>query len=299
MHINILEMKAALIAIQSYLKTDLQLTGKRILLQMDNTTAVAYINKRGGTKPVTLTKVALDIWTLCQSKNITLVAQHLPDAQKSIADVESRQMNARTEHAYRIIGVYKSGISQFHDLIDGKQVGSMPVVSRFIKGIFEMSTTWPVGKVHPARELSFQAFPENSKVCVVKCYEKYFEHTQNIKRNEQQLLISYKKPHKAICSQTLSRCSQTLSRWYLRSLLVKAGISVEYTGHFTISASTSEAVYSGVSMELILDAADWSSATIFEKHFFKTHKYTFVKAKLHLNEFRMLREYYTKIFVSI
>ena len=50
-HINVLELKAAHLAIQSYLKKDLcQLPGKRLLLQMDNTTAVAYINKWGGTK---------------------------------------------------------------------------------------------------------------------------------------------------------------------------------------------------------------------------------------------------------
>ena len=68
-HVNILELKAAYLAIQSYLNA-CQLTESRIVLQMDNTTAVAYINKRGGTKSNKLTQLALDIWNLCQSKKI-------------------------------------------------------------------------------------------------------------------------------------------------------------------------------------------------------------------------------------
>ena len=56
--------------------------------------------------------------------------------------------------AYRTIGVYKSCISQFHDLVEGQPVRSPPVMSRFMKGIFELqppkpktSTTWSVGQV--------------------------------------------------------------------------------------------------------------------------------------------------------
>ena len=95
-HINILELKAAYLAIQSYLKA-CQLTESRILLQMDNTTAVAYINKRGGTKSNKLTQLALDIWNICQSKKITLIAQHLPGIRNTEAGAESRHINNRIE----------------------------------------------------------------------------------------------------------------------------------------------------------------------------------------------------------
>lgn len=84
-------MKAALLAINSQLNTDVQLTEKRILQQMDNTTAVAYINQQGGSRSINFTQIALDIWTLCQPKKITLVAQHLPGAQNLIADTEFGQ----------------------------------------------------------------------------------------------------------------------------------------------------------------------------------------------------------------
>ena len=97
-HINFLGMKAAYLAIQSYLNACL-LTESRFLLQMDNTTAVAYINKRGGTKSNKLTQLALDIWNICQSKKITLIAQHLPGIRNTEAGAESRHINNRIEWA--------------------------------------------------------------------------------------------------------------------------------------------------------------------------------------------------------
>ena len=97
-HINVLELKAAHLAIPSCLKQDIcQLPGKRLFLQMDNTTAVPYISKRGGTKSNKLTQLALDMWELCQPHKIMLVAQYLSGIENEEADAELRQMNARME----------------------------------------------------------------------------------------------------------------------------------------------------------------------------------------------------------
>ena len=56
--------------------------------------------------------------------------------------------------AYRTIGVYRSAISQIHDPIGTVSVGELPIVSRFMKGIFRLNppkpklcTTWPVRDV--------------------------------------------------------------------------------------------------------------------------------------------------------
>ena len=62
------------------------------------------------------------------------------------------------------------------------------------------------------------------------------------RRGDDQLLISYKAPNKAIGSQTLSG-------WFCK-VLTKAGVSMEYTGHSTRLASTSKVANSGVSIEL-------------------------------------------------
>ena len=47
-HINLLELKAAYLALQAFFKSQ-HPTPKHVLIQMDNTMAVAYVNKRGGT----------------------------------------------------------------------------------------------------------------------------------------------------------------------------------------------------------------------------------------------------------
>ena len=56
--------------------------------------------------------------------------------------------------AYRTIAVYKACISQLHDPIEGRQLGNLPFVSRFMKGTFELRppqpklcSIWPVSKV--------------------------------------------------------------------------------------------------------------------------------------------------------
>jgi len=218
-------------------------------------------------------------------------------------------------------------------------VGSLPVMSRFMKGIFELeppkpksSTTWSVGQVivflrdmdpfetlslrdlslklamllaltsaarvhelvalslasvikkqdcwrfilpihvknsrpnHPGREISFHGYHEDPRICVVTCLAEYVKKTEE-KRGNDQLLISYKAPNTAIGIQTLSR--------WLCTVLTKAAVSTEYTGHSKRSTSTSEVANSDISMELILKAADWSSATVFKKHYHKTTDDTF------------------------
>ena len=54
----------------------------------------------------------------------------------------TEQFNSRSL-SYRTIGVYKACISQLHDPIEGQQVGNLPLVSRFMKDIFELRTTKP------------------------------------------------------------------------------------------------------------------------------------------------------------
>ena len=56
--------------------------------------------------------------------------------------------------AYRTIGVYRSAISQTHDPIGTVPVEELPIVSRFMKGMFRLNppkpklcTTWPVRDV--------------------------------------------------------------------------------------------------------------------------------------------------------
>ncbi|XP_022806778.1 uncharacterized protein LOC111343852 [Stylophora pistillata] len=67
-HINILELRAALLGIRSFLMSQVKIP-QHIALQMDNSTAVAYVNKRGGTRSSTLAALAVAFWNVCQQKS--------------------------------------------------------------------------------------------------------------------------------------------------------------------------------------------------------------------------------------
>ncbi|CAD6234371.1 GSCOCG00001862001-RA-CDS, partial [Cotesia congregata] len=68
-----------------------------ILLRIDNTTAIAYINKAGGIKYPRLSELARSIWQWCESRNIWVVASYIPSKLNVEADRASRQVNLDTE----------------------------------------------------------------------------------------------------------------------------------------------------------------------------------------------------------
>ena len=65
--------------------------GSCVRLNMDNSTAVCYINKQGGSKSASLKRLAVEISNWCESKGIILQANHLPGVLNTIADRESRR----------------------------------------------------------------------------------------------------------------------------------------------------------------------------------------------------------------
>ena len=48
-----------------------------VLLKIDNTTAVTYINRLGGPVSLLATEITKELWLWCLQRNITLKAQHL------------------------------------------------------------------------------------------------------------------------------------------------------------------------------------------------------------------------------
>ena len=71
MHINCLELLAATLAVKTFLK---DASGISVLLQLDNTTAVAY----GGTVSSQLTELAKELWMWALDREIALSAQECP-----------------------------------------------------------------------------------------------------------------------------------------------------------------------------------------------------------------------------
>lgn len=93
LHINLLELKAAFFGLKTFCAND---RSKQILLRIDNSTAIAYINKFGGVKFPALHKIAKDIWSWCMERDLWIFAEYVA-SNDNIADIESRTPNIDTE----------------------------------------------------------------------------------------------------------------------------------------------------------------------------------------------------------
>ena len=60
-----------------------------------NTSAVAYINKMGGTASPVLNSLNKEFWLWCMERDISVQAQHLAGRLNNTADAESRDMKDR------------------------------------------------------------------------------------------------------------------------------------------------------------------------------------------------------------
>ncbi|CAG2251745.1 unnamed protein product [Mytilus edulis] len=88
-HINILEMKAVLLAL-SHFQSLLQ--NKSLVLATDNTTVVAYLRNQGGTHCYELYLLAREILLLCNHLHLQIVVRHVPGKLKVLADALSRTL---------------------------------------------------------------------------------------------------------------------------------------------------------------------------------------------------------------
>ena len=93
-HINVLELRAVLLGLQSFFKNEIDV---EVLVKSDNTTAVAYINNMGGSKSNQCQSVAKEIWQFCESKDIWIVATYIPGSINTEADFMSRHFTDNTE----------------------------------------------------------------------------------------------------------------------------------------------------------------------------------------------------------
>ena len=88
-HINILELLAVKLAIQTFTKyRDV----KAIHLQVDNIVALTYLMKMGGTQNLKMVELAKEIWEYLLKWGITITAEYLPSELNLTADWESRNI---------------------------------------------------------------------------------------------------------------------------------------------------------------------------------------------------------------
>lgn len=93
-HINLLELKAAFYTLKCFAS---DLSDCYILLRLDNTTAISYINHFGPIQYLHLTLMTKQLWRWCEERNIFLFASYITSIDNTIADRESRSVRPDTE----------------------------------------------------------------------------------------------------------------------------------------------------------------------------------------------------------
>ena len=93
-HINYLELKAGFIALKCFENVIL---GKHVRLLMDNSTAVACLNKMGTSHSVDCNGLTFELWCWCKDRDIWVSAAHIPGKDNKAADAQSRKINLDAE----------------------------------------------------------------------------------------------------------------------------------------------------------------------------------------------------------
>lgn len=93
LHINVLESMAILFALKCFATS----TGLAIRILSDNSTAVTYVNKKGGVHSPACLKVSQQIWNHAENLNLKLYAAHIPGKHNHLADMYSRKFKDNTE----------------------------------------------------------------------------------------------------------------------------------------------------------------------------------------------------------
>lgn len=94
LHINLLELKAAFFALKCFTRN---LKNLKVLLRIDNVTAISCINKMGSVQYSHLNKITKDIWQWCERRNIFIFASYINTKDNFEADQLSRKKFEDTE----------------------------------------------------------------------------------------------------------------------------------------------------------------------------------------------------------
>lgn len=93
-HINYLELLAAFFAIKCFANN---MNNCDILCRIDNTTAIACINRMGSVRYPKLNLLARKLWQWCEKRKIFLYASYIKSGDNIEADKESRRLEIETE----------------------------------------------------------------------------------------------------------------------------------------------------------------------------------------------------------
>ena len=94
LHINVLELLTAYHALQIYCKN---MFNTSFHLKVDNTTAVACINKQTAPTELEFT-IAKQIWNFAAQRKLEIYASYIESKKNKIADFESRNAKDNLDH---------------------------------------------------------------------------------------------------------------------------------------------------------------------------------------------------------
>ena len=89
LHINWKKLKAVLLGLKTFCLDKSNLT---IRLEIDNITAVAYVNRQDGTHSFQVCTLAREVWDWDQARHLFLMAVHVPGVSNVTADYLSRHL---------------------------------------------------------------------------------------------------------------------------------------------------------------------------------------------------------------
>lgn len=111
-----------------------------------------------------------------------------------------------------------------------------------------------------AKEVTYHRFSDE-RICVLECLCVYLEATKGFRNGDNAevsdpLLRAVVKPHKGLTPNTISN--------WIKNIMTLSGIdTAKFQAHSARGASTSKANNKGVSLNEILDMADWTNVSSF------------------------------------
>ena len=97
LHINVRELYVVYICLTIFFS---KLSDVHIQFELDNVTAVAYVNQMGGSKSIACDLLAHKIWSLCIARSIWLSSVHIPGCTNVEADLLPR--NCYSDHEWQL-----------------------------------------------------------------------------------------------------------------------------------------------------------------------------------------------------
>ena len=117
---------------------------------------------------------------------------------------------------------------------------------------------------HCAPPLCLQQYPEDPRLCPVLYLKAYVKRTREV-RSTDRLFMSLVAPHGSVTAASIAR-------WLKKTIAMSGQVG---SGGSTRSASSSEAVMRGASLEAVLAAGDWARTSTFKKFYFKPTKLSY------------------------